>query len=91
MKHDYMTDRNWKLDDLEPTVVVPKKSFKTLFVISSIILLIAIAAAFAVVWHHHRNHEVMAQAEPATSIATVSATTNQPPATVSPNPAQTSS
>jgi flagellar basal body-associated protein FliL len=84
MKHDYMTDRNWKLDDEPMESGSTKKSFKG-FILGFMFLAILLIAG-AVTWHYLKNaHASESQNSTAGSLPQSSQTT------ATNSPSQTSS
>jgi hypothetical protein len=70
MKHDYMTDRNWKLDEDQATPPQNKGFNKIIY---SLLTLLIIAALGLFTWHHYKKrHEEMLAAEAIIQTAPVS-------------------
>jgi flagellar basal body-associated protein FliL len=67
MKHDYMTNRTWKLDE-EITPNPTRKTRKSITLILTIIFILCAAAVTALAWDRYKHHNA---AEQPTTIAEI--------------------
>lgn len=80
MKHDYMTDRNWALDEESTNSFAPKSLLKKALLSLAVFFIILAMAAYA--WHQIKHHEkpVSSEAVVPSAITAVTATMPATPA-----------
>lgn len=95
MKHDYMTDRNWKMEEQAAQEPASFSFLRALIVGLCLIIIVAISAA--VIWHHieqSRLHKLAASQsltlEPGPVISGNAATTTATPTAPQPSTANQS-